>query len=95
MNVKKLTDMPYAQANVILSEDGSISLISYTTKVAHITPDGWLTINGLYSMTTRRHISAFVQEYANIPYQTAKALYENHFQLNIHTGEVQDIIQVA
>lgn len=85
---KKLSAMPYAQAKVHIDEDGYIWLISYRTVVAGITPDGWLNVNGLYSATTRRHIGAFVKEYANITYQTAKMLYEDEYLYNIHTGEV-------
>ena len=62
--IKKLKFMPYAQAQVIQFDDGSVSLISYTTSVAHISANGFLTVYGLYSMTTRRHISAFIKEYS-------------------------------
>ena len=83
-----LSAMPYAQAKVIKHEDGAITLRSYFTDVAHITADGWLIINGLYSATTRKHIGAFVREYAHIDYQTAKRLYEDDHAYNIYTGEV-------
>lgn len=81
-----LSKMPYANAHVY--KDGNdVKLVSYITDVATII-DGWLEIYGLYSMTTRRHISAFVEEYAGCTYQTAKWLYENKMKMNIHTGEV-------
>ena len=83
-----LSAMPYANAKVHKHEDGHIVLVSYTTPVAFIDPQGWLYINGLYSATTRRHIGVFVKEYANIYYQTAKRLYNDGFKYNIHTGEV-------
>ena len=86
--MKKLSAMPYAQATVYTFDNGAISLISYTTSVAHISNNGWLTIHGLYSQTTRRHISAFVKEYANLSYDTAKMLYNDNMMYNIHTGEV-------
>lgn len=85
---KKLNKMPYAQAKVLIMDNGNIILRSYYTDVAMIRSDGWLTINGLYSATTRRHIGAFVQEYANITYQLAKELFLKKFAYNIYTGEV-------
>ena len=84
----KLSAIPYGQAIVIKMDNGNIILRSYYTDVAMITADGWLTINGLYSATTRKHIGAFVREYANIDYQTAKRIYEDGYGYNIHTGEV-------
>lgn len=85
---KTLTAMPYAQASVNIATDGSIALISYRTCVATIDNQGWLMVCGLYSATTRRHIGAFVKEYANITYQTAKMLCNDGYKYNIHTGEV-------
>lgn len=87
----KLSTMPYAQATVILHTDGSITLRSYVTDTACITADGWLIIFGLYSATTRRHIGAFVKEYAGLDYKTARTIYENRLLYNIHTGEVKGI----
>lgn len=95
---KFLKFMPHGQAHVITHEDGSVTLVSYQTEVAHLTADGWLTINGMYSKTTGRHIVAFIKEYAptvtDQPYQTAKAMVESKFRLNITTGEVCDIEEV-
>lgn len=84
-----LSAMPYAQAKVLQFVDGATTLISYATPVAHIDNDGWLQIYGLYSMTTRKHIGAFVREYANMDYATARKIYEDDFVYNIHTGEVR------
>lgn len=87
----KLTAMPYAQAKVkIYSGFYHNELISYTTVAAGVY-GGWLQINGLYSATTRRHIAAYVKEYANISYQLAKELYEKKMKYNIYTGEVDYI----
>lgn len=86
---KKLSAIPYGQATVKCYDDGSYTLISYNTPVAVIDEDGWFHIRGLYSMTTRKHISAFVKEYVNISYQTAKMLYEENYEYNIHTGEIE------
>lgn len=92
ITIKKLSAMPYAQAHIEIHEDGSISLFSYVTLVAHITADGWLTVYGLYSATTRKHISAFMREYAKpCNYQTAKTIYNNGVMINIHTGEIMDL----
>lgn len=88
---KKLTKMPYAQAKVLILDNGNTTLRSYYTGVATLTAEGWLVIHGLYSATTRKHIGAFVQEYANISYQTAKDLYEKKLKYNIYTGEVAPI----
>ena len=88
---KNLSAMPYAQAKVIIMDNGNIILRSYYTDAAMIRSDGWLTINGLYSATTRKHIGAFVKEYANISYQLAKQLYNDKMRYNIYTGEVAPI----
>lgn len=92
MELKRLSNMPYAQAHVIHHTDGSLDLISYTTKVAHISHDGWLEIYGLYSMTTRKHLSAFVKEYAwpDFEFSTVKFLANQPARLNIHTGEIKE-----
>ena len=88
---KKLAKMPYAQAKVIIMDNGAIVLRSYYTDVALIQADGWLSINGLYSATTRKHIGAFMREYVNAGYQLAKQLYNDNMKYNIYTGEVAPI----
>ena len=87
-NTTKLSAMPYAQATVIRFDNGAVTLRSYATDVAHIDPNGWLAVYGLYSATTRKHISAFVKEYAGISYQVAKDLHLRRYMYNIYTGEV-------
>lgn len=88
--IKKLTAMPYAQAHIEITEDGTATLFSYVTRVAEISSDGWLTVYDLYSTITRKHIGAFVKEYSKgvINYQNAKTCYNNNHKLNIFTGEV-------
>lgn len=86
--IEKLSAMPYAQAKVYRFDDGAVTLVSYATTVAHIDAECWLQVYGLYSATTRKHIGAFVKEYAGISYQTAKQIYTDGYRLNIHTGEV-------
>lgn len=94
MKKRKLTNMPYAQAHVTVDEYGAISLISYTTTVIVIDPQGWLTCSGTYSQTTRKHISAFMKEYTIFTYQTAKDAFLNNYTINIYTGEVKSLGEV-
>lgn len=92
MTIKKLSAMPYAQAHVEIDTNNNISLFSYVTLVASITHDGWLTVYGLYSMTTRKHISAFMREYGDkLDYASAKAAYEGSYRINIYTGEIVEL----
>ena len=88
MEIKKLTQIPYGNAFVEIDTDnGNIYLWSYRTLVAKV-ENNWLTINGLYSMTTRRHIGAFMREYTPFDYHTAKQIYTDNLALDITTGEV-------
>ena len=83
--------MPYAQACVRNYGDIDRDLIvlqSYQTDVV-IIDNGWLSCTGLYSMTTRKHISAFMREYGNgFTFSDVKKAYEGHYRLNIITGEI-------
>lgn len=91
MTIRKLTKMPYANAHIEIDENGNIYLYSYVTLVAELTADGWLTVFGLYSMTTRRHISAFCSEYCGaVDYYYAKSAYEAGCSVNIETGEIAE-----
>ena len=89
-----LRSMPYAQAKVRNYADIDRDLIilqSYQTDVI-IIENGWLTCTGLYSMTTRKHISAFMREYGNgFTFHDVKRCYERHERLNITTGEVESV----
>ena len=87
MKIRKLNAMPYAQAKVIEYDNGGKILVSYTTYVIYVTAEGWLDITGLYSATTRRHISAFMRE-LGLDYSLAKMLYKDGHRYNIYTGEV-------
>lgn len=89
MEIKKLREIPYGNAFVEIVDNETCYLWSYRTLVAKVEKN-WLSINGLYSRTTRRHIGAFVREYCNTDYQCAKQLYEDGMKLNIETGEVQE-----
>ena len=95
MTIRKLIAMPYAQAHVEIDNDRNTHLFSYVTLVATITHDGWLTVYGLHSMTTRKHISAFIKEYGGgvLKYDDAKAAYEGNYRINIYTGEIEELAQ--
>ena len=92
MTIKKLTKMPYANAHIEIDDNGNIYLYSYVTLVAELTADGWLTVFELYSMTTRRHISAFMNEYTEtLNYYDAKQAYEGGYSINVETGEIEEV----
>lgn len=57
--------MPHAQAKVLINDFGDIYLQSYNTLVASVV-NSVLEVGGLYSMTTRKHLSAFAREYADL-----------------------------
>lgn len=78
----------YANTYVRIFDDNTVQLISYATTVIEITPDGWLTVNGLYSMTTIKHIGWFMRE-RGMTYQLAKQLYLDGMMYNIYTGETK------
>ena len=79
----------YASTYVRIFDDDTVQLVSYTTTVIEITPDGWLTVNGLYSMTTIKHIGWFMRE-RGMTYQLAKLLYNENKEYNVYTGECRD-----
>ena len=89
MMTRKFNDHPHAQATVIESVDGARALVSYTTTVITVDNEGWLHVNGLYSMTTIKHIGWFMRE-LGFTYQLAKQLYTDQKDFNIYTGEVVD-----
>lgn len=92
MTIKtKLTFMPYAQATVIIDNKNNITLRSYFTDVVYLDNEGFLTVTGLYSMTTRKHIGAFMKEYTPNDFSMAKRCYEGKFKYNIYTGEIVDL----
>lgn len=61
----------YKKAYEYTDWDGSIVLVSYTTRVARIAPDGWCEVKGLYSATTTRHIKAWLTEHG-MPYSDSR-----------------------
>ena len=87
MKIRKFNDHPYAQAKIHEYSDGSKVLVSYSTPVVEIDAEGWLHVNGLYSMTTIRHIGWFMKE-LGLDYQLAKRMYINRMEYNLYTGEI-------
>lgn len=90
MLTRKLKQIPYGQCFVEIANKNTFYLWSYRTLVCKV-EQGWLTVKGLYSMTTRKHIGAFMREYCGSTYQMAKQLYYDGYKLNIDTGEVMEI----
>ena len=88
--ITTLKAMPYAQAKVKRFPN-HIVLISYTTEVAEIV-GGVLIVHGLYSMTTRKHISAFVREYCGTDYYTAKKCYTDKLGYDIVTKTFSSLL---
>lgn len=78
----------YASTYVRTFEDGTVQLVSYTTTVIEIDSEGWMTVNGLYSMTTIKHIGWFMRE-RGMTYQLAKKIYNDNVKYNIYTGEIE------
>ncbi len=86
-----LRKMPYAQAKVRDYADvGSDLRIlqSYKTDVI-IVDKGIMECTGLYSMTTRKHISAFLWEYyPSISFNMVKAIAGTKKRIDLLTGEI-------
>lgn len=89
--IRTLKKMPYAQAKTRDYSDIGRNLRilqSYATDVI-IVDDGLLECTGLYSMTTRKHISAFLREYyPNISFYDVKAIAGTKKQIDVMTGEI-------
>lgn len=84
----KINGHKYAAVKVNHYNDGSIALQSYSTLVIEIDAEGWMKVNGLYSMTTIKHIGWFMRE-LGFDYYTAKHAYEHKYELNLNTREVR------
>ena len=88
---KSLRKMPYAQAKTLdysdIGKDIRV-LQSYRTDVIRV-ENGFMECSGLYSMTTRKHISAFLWEYyPQISFQMVKAIAGTGKKLDVLTGEI-------
>ena len=67
----------YGKAWEFTDLDGSTVLVSYTTRVARITPDGQCKVNGLYSATTTRHSKAWLTTHG-FPYKDSKDILKRY-----------------
>lgn len=88
MSITSNNGHKYAQSKIIRYDNGDVIMVSYTTTVCEISADRWLTVNGLYSRTTIKHIGWFMKE-LGLDYQLAKMLYMNNLQCNLYTGELR------
>ncbi len=82
MSIKKLKGHEYANAKVVFTEDGVLKLYSYDTEIISVDSDGLgnreIKCTGLYSMTTRKHISWFLREYLpDITYNQVRDMDKN------------------
>ena len=87
--IKKLKTMPYAQAHIEINDD-IYYLFSYFTLVATVRyedGDKWIKCYGLYSATTRKHISAFAKEH-DVQFTDFKEIAGRPFEMNMMTGEI-------
>ena len=93
--IRPLKTMPYAQACVRTYDNGMVVLQSYKTDVIYVIDD-FMTVTGIYSRTTMKHISAFMKEMSekygyNYNYYTSKACYNGNYRMNLNTGEIEFI----
>lgn len=93
MKTRKLANMPYAQAEiheyrVDYGDNGNFDvLMSYKTPVVHILYDRHAVIcAGLYSITTKKHISSFMRE-KGLSYFIAKQCYQKEQYYDFVTKE--------
>lgn len=89
---RNLKYCPYGSAGVDIGAD-HFYLRSYTTLVIALNiKDGWLECTGTYSATTRKHIGAFLKEYApRLSYYDIKRIAAKPLQMNIYTGAVREL----
>ena len=86
---KAVAGHKYAQAREDFFDDGTVELWSYTTRIISITPEGWLSCTGTYSMTTIKHIGWFMRE-RGLSYYLAKNMFLKNQEYNIKTGEIRN-----
>lgn len=89
MTIEKIRGHESASVKVIKYDDGGEALVSYSTTVITIDAEGWISVSGLYSRTTIKHIGWFMRE-RGLTYQTAKTLYNDNMTMNRYTGEVKN-----
>ena len=92
MECRKLKSIPYGQTQVRESWENGVFvrvLQSYNTDVIIVRGD-WFECTGLYSMTTRKHISAFMREYyPQWGFLLAKEWAGTGKKINLVTGEIR------
>ena len=86
----RLKSHPYAQCIVKEINNYKLILQSYSTDVIIFNKrTGILTCTGLYSMTTRTHITWFLKEYfPSLEFKTIKTIAINNLKYNVYTGEI-------
>ena len=67
----------YNKAYEYTDYNGDVVLVSYTTRVARITPEGKCEVKGLYSATTTRHIKTWLASH-NLPYSDSKDILKRY-----------------
>ena len=82
MSIKRLRGHEHANAIVVFTEDGVLNLYSYDTLIISVDSDSsgnrQIMCTGLYSMTTRKHISWFLREYLpDITYNRVRDMDKN------------------
>lgn len=88
MTTRNIKNHEQSAAKFLYNDNGALcGLRSYSTTVIYIDDEGWMTVTGLYSRTTIKHIGWFMREIGKT-YQDAKLMYLNNERYNIHTGEI-------
>ena len=82
MSINSLRGHEHANAKVVFTDDGVLKLYSYDTEIISVDTDSTgnrqVTCTGLYSMTTRKHISWFLREYfPDITYNQVRDMDKN------------------
>ena len=67
----------YKKAYEYTDWNGDTVLVSYTTRVARITPEGKCEVKALYSATTTRHIKAWLTSH-NLPYSDSRDILKRY-----------------
>ena len=93
---RKLKFMPYANAHVYDQNEFDIPVVelwSYHTCVVRVIRGHWVQCSGLYSMTTRKHISAFMREFfpelEGKGFQLCKQIAGKGVEMDVRTGEIR------
>lgn len=92
---KTVPSCPYGSCGIMVRPD-CILLVSYTTVCGDLTNDGWLTPCHYSTVTTAKHINAFIKDYVRaadptFDYKKWKKLVDKNVSYNIHTGEIKEI----